>query len=77
MEDKLIEAVRALYYAGVWHCDRPVDEAALWEAVRDAAGFEPGHSPEPSSYLTGKPPERFVAFGSQAEGGRSIGGCCE
>lgn len=42
----LTAAVSALYYAGVWHCDRPVDEVALWTAVRDAAGFEPGNSPK-------------------------------
>jgi|SRR6516165_2861701 hypothetical protein len=41
----LLEAIRELYYAGVWHCDRPVDEAKLWTAVRDAAGFEQGKSP--------------------------------
>jgi hypothetical protein len=44
-DSKLIEAVRALYYAAVWHPDRPVDAAALWTTVRDAAGFEPGQSP--------------------------------
>jgi hypothetical protein len=44
--DKLQYAVRNLYYAAVWHADRPVDEVALWTAVRDAAGFKPGNSPE-------------------------------
>lgn len=44
--DKLQYAVRNLYYAAVWHADRPVDEQALWTAVRDAAGFKPGNSPE-------------------------------
>ena len=42
----LREALRSLYYAAVWHADRPVDEQALWTAVRDAAGFAPGKSPE-------------------------------
>ncbi len=42
----LIEAVRKLYYAAVWHADRAVDEQSLWTAVRDAAGFNPGGSPE-------------------------------
>jgi hypothetical protein len=42
----LRNAVRALYYSAVWHADRPVDEQALWIAVRDAAGFKPGGSPE-------------------------------
>jgi hypothetical protein len=41
----LREAVHAIYYAGVWHCDRPVDERKLWTDLRDAAGFEPGQSP--------------------------------
>lgn len=47
MEDKfekLRAAVEQLYYAALWKADREVDEAALWEAVRDAAGFEPGQS---------------------------------
>ena len=38
----LRKAVQELYYAAVWHADRPVDEIALWTAVRDAAGFEHG-----------------------------------
>ena len=42
----LRNAVRALYYSAVWHADRPVDEQALWTAVRDAAGFAKGNSPE-------------------------------
>jgi hypothetical protein len=42
---QLREAVEKLYYAAVWHADRPVDERALWIAVRDAAGFAPGKSP--------------------------------
>jgi hypothetical protein len=42
----LLDAVRKLYYAAVWHADRPVDEQALWTAIRDAAGFKPGGSPE-------------------------------
>lgn len=41
----LRNAVRALYYSAVWHADRPVDEQALWTAVRDAAGFAKGNSP--------------------------------
>lgn len=42
----LRKAVEKLYYAAVWHADRPVDEVALWVAVRDAAGFKPGKSPQ-------------------------------
>lgn len=45
-QSQLVEAVRALYYAAVWTADRTVDAAALWTAVRDAAGFEPGQSPK-------------------------------
>jgi hypothetical protein len=55
--EQLVEAVRALYYRWKWipapkgHTGLntgPTDaEAAqLWEAVRDAAGFEPGKSPK-------------------------------
>jgi hypothetical protein len=44
----LLAAVTALYYAAVWTADRPVDATALWTAVRDAAGFEPGQSPAPA-----------------------------
>jgi hypothetical protein len=42
--EPLVAAVRALYFAGYWHCDRPVDERSLWVAVRDAAGIEPGQT---------------------------------
>jgi len=45
--DILKDAVKNLYYSAVWHADRPVDEQTLWTAVRDAAGFTPGKSPEP------------------------------
>lgn len=39
-------AVLALYYSAYWHPDRPVDEAALWTAVRDAAGIAHGKTAE-------------------------------
>lgn len=39
-------AVTALYYSAYWHPDRPVDEAFLWTAVRNAAEIEPGKSAE-------------------------------
>jgi hypothetical protein len=45
--DRITAAVKALYYAAIWHADRPVDELALWTAVRDAAGFSSGDSPKP------------------------------
>jgi hypothetical protein len=44
--DILQDAVKNLYYSAAWHADRPVDEAALWTAVRDAAGLTPGRSPK-------------------------------
>lgn len=40
-------AARALYYAAHWKADRPVNETALWEELRDACGFEPGNAPKP------------------------------
>ena len=46
--DNLVAAVRELYYAARWTPDRDVaNSAELWARVRDAAGFEPGHSPGP------------------------------
>lgn len=41
---KLRRAVEALYFSAYWHPDRKVDEAALWTAVRDAAGIVPGQT---------------------------------
>jgi hypothetical protein len=35
-------AALALYGAGRWSCDRPVDEGALWVALRDGLGLQPG-----------------------------------
>jgi hypothetical protein len=45
--DRLMElkkAAEALYFAAHWHADRPVDESALWTALRDAARIEPGQT---------------------------------
>jgi hypothetical protein len=42
--ERLRKAAVALYYAAYWHADRPVDEAALWMALRDAAEITPGHT---------------------------------
>jgi hypothetical protein len=39
---RLRTAATALYFAGKWSCHRPVDEAALWEALRDALNLEAG-----------------------------------
>jgi hypothetical protein len=41
----LERAALQLYYAGVWSCDRRVDEARLWTQLRDALGLKPGTSP--------------------------------
>lgn len=46
-DSNLRDAVRVLYYAAHWTPDRPVDEAGIWTAVRDAAGFPHGNSPTP------------------------------
>jgi hypothetical protein len=48
--DPLRVAVGELYYSAVWHADRPVDEEALWKAVRDAAGLPHGESPKELPY---------------------------
>ena len=45
--DKLVDAVRAVYYAAHWSADRPCDAQKLWTDLRDAAGFAPGGSPKP------------------------------
>jgi hypothetical protein len=47
----LLEAIRELYYSAVWTSDRlsALEEARLWEAVRDAAHFPKGHSPKSNS----------------------------
>jgi hypothetical protein len=39
---KLRTAATALYFAGKWSCHRPIDEIALWEALRDALELEAG-----------------------------------
>jgi hypothetical protein len=38
----LAKAGRDLYFAGRWSCDRSVDEAKLWEAMRDALDLPVG-----------------------------------
>lgn len=42
--NRLRTAATALYFAGKWSCHRQVDEAALWEALRDALELEAGVS---------------------------------
>jgi len=44
---RLVRAVEAIYQAGHWHCDRPVDEYALWNELKRAAGVEHGTAPTP------------------------------
>ena len=36
------DAALALYMAGRWSCDQVVDEATLWEILRDAMGIPKG-----------------------------------
>lgn len=50
-EQTLENVLRKLYYAGHWTCDRPVDEKALWEEVRDTLGLPPGTSPKPTGVM--------------------------
>ena len=52
----LRKAVKDLYYAAHWTPDRNVNAAALWEAVRDAVGLEPGHAPALREQAEGKKP---------------------
>lgn len=42
--DPLLDAVKAVYYAGKWSCPdvKELDAVGLWTDLRDAAGFEPG-----------------------------------
>lgn len=54
--DALQSAVAQLYTAAHWTADRDVDAPRLWEAVRDAAGIEPGNAPKPSEELGTDPP---------------------
>ena len=48
--ENLRNAVRVLYYCAFWTPDRPVDEAKVWEDVRDACGFPQGNSPTPRPF---------------------------
>lgn len=44
---RLIDAVIAIYSAGHWSCDRVVDEYALWNELKRAAGIPHGTAPVP------------------------------
>jgi len=44
--ERITVAVRNLYYAGHWYCDRDVVADELWTQLRDAVGFEPGNAPK-------------------------------
>ena len=59
---RLLDAVAAIYYAGYWHADRPVDEKALWTTLREAASFKAGES----EIVLG--PDRSSAADSTKEG---------
>ena len=50
-EQKLKDALTNLYFAGRWTCDRPVPEADLWEAAREALELPPGARP-PAAEIT-------------------------
>lgn len=43
---RLLRAVDALYQAGHWSCDRQVDEFALWNELKRAAGVPHGTAPK-------------------------------
>lgn len=40
--NNLRAAVAAVYYSAHWSADRDIDESALWERLRNIAGFEKG-----------------------------------
>jgi hypothetical protein len=47
MDERLRAAATAIYEAGHWTCDRPVDEVGLWTELRDALGRNSGGAPKP------------------------------
>jgi hypothetical protein len=49
------DAATRLYYAAHWTADRPVNEAELWEGLRDALGLELGHAPKPNKEPPAEP----------------------
>lgn len=71
---RLLNAVRAVYYSAHWTPDRDVDAGALWTELRDAAGFEEGKAPTPEDIETAAIKSGDIDnFDDQAEGFR---GCC-
>ena len=46
---KIKKAGTAIYKAGHWTCDRPIEGGAekLWETFRDAMGLKPGNASRP------------------------------
>lgn len=44
---QLIDAVKAIYTAGHWTCDRAVEENILWANLKRAAGIPHGTAPKP------------------------------
>ena len=46
--ERLLNAVKAIYYADSWRSNKlgKQKDKELWTELRDAAGFEPGHSPK-------------------------------
>jgi hypothetical protein len=48
---RLRSAATALYFAGKWSCHRPVNEVALWEALRSALDLEAGVSTNAGTHV--------------------------
>lgn len=44
---ELRKVARAIWRAGVWHCDRPVDAQAMFEDLGRALSFKPEDAPIP------------------------------
>src|ERR1039458_10061092 len=69
-ETKMKSAIERLYFAANWHPDRVVDAAALWSAVRDAAGIAPGQTASrlgPDRGCVPAPPPAVVARATATE----------
>jgi hypothetical protein len=61
---RLVRAVKAVYYAAYWVPDRDVvGERTMWEELRDAAGFTPGKSPERITLKLDNNPTKIPAAG--------------
>lgn len=75
--ETLVAAVKALYFAAYWSADRQVDEWALWTALRDAAGIEPGQcraslGPPRHGELHQKCDETITNLGRERDASREV-----